>query len=152
MADLYTAPARPSLVDDKNGPAIAVTKSRAARYFEDIRVFPGHDMSLDAISVTESGWRINEVGNHVHAFFLDSQRRNLRKCSGLNKPYPRMQNVITAPAVEKRCRTGLDTNRVGGQNVRYDFNLPSVPQHNDRRTGLHNPLALLDNSQHWPGH
>src|SRR5579864_4388509 len=56
--------------------------------------------------------------------------------------------MLSAPALEKGCRARFDIDSIGCQNIRDDFNLVRVAQHDKWSASLDHPFALLDDSQH----
>src|SRR6516162_2964971 len=150
VPDLDDTSARAAVIDNKNAPAIAASKSGAAGNFEDVRRFPYDDAGLYAISVAQTLWRVNEIRDYIDTLFLHSEGGNLCKSCGLHQTDSGPQRVISTPALEKGRRAGFDIDSIGCQNVRHNFYLPGIANHNDWAASQHHAFALLNDTQNTP--
>src|ERR1041384_4155879 len=72
VADGHGLSVSAPLLDCKYAPRIAVTKGSAPRDLKNILSFPGYDSRFDPVAVSKPAWRIDEICNDVHPFFLDT--------------------------------------------------------------------------------
>ncbi len=83
-------------------------------------------MSFHAIATLQILRRVNEIDDHINAFSLDSECRDLCEPRRFHKPHLGVQRMIPAPTIEKNGRSGPDADGVRGENVGDNFDLRGV--------------------------
>src|SRR6516225_11588436 len=91
--------------------------------------------------------RVDEIDRCPHPLFLDAERRDLEESHGIDAGYPR-PNRRSAPAIDPHGRTGFDLDRIGRQEVGYDLQVARIADLDQRRAGLDDRFALLNDLKH----
>ena len=142
--------ARP-LLRDVYRPVLALAEQCRQRHAQHVVGAPGGDLGIDPIVVAEHcGVDRLEIEDGAHPLLVDAERRHLGEAARLDAPHAGGQDALTTPAAHRDGSARLHFHRIGRQQLDDDLHVAGIADLEQRRTGQHHLLALVQTLQDAP--